>query len=84
MTQSHYLATLISTNLIFIGERVAYLKGETAMKYHLNFSYENVIVPMNAQTAAAIETLFGKSIAYDETWNNSQEGFVEKHREFRI
>jgi len=54
------------------------------MKYHINFSYENIIVPMNAQTAAAIETLFGKSEHYRETWHNSKEGFVQEPREFRI
>ena len=54
------------------------------MQYYLTFSYEHVVVPMNAQTTAAIETLFGKSVSYEGTWANSQEGLIEKGREFRI
>lgn len=54
------------------------------MQYHLSFAYEHVVVPMNAQTTSAIETLFGKSVSYETTWTNSQEGLIEKGREFRI
>ena len=54
------------------------------MQYHLTFAYEHVVVPMNAQTTAAIETLFGKSVSYETTWSNSQDGLIEKGREFRI
>ena len=54
------------------------------MQYHLSFAYEHVVVPMNATTTAAIETLFGKSVSYETTWTNSQEGLIEKGREFRI
>ena len=54
------------------------------MQYYLTFSYEHVVVPMNAQTTAAIEALFGKSVSYETTWANSQEGFIQKGREFRI
>lgn len=54
------------------------------MKYQINFAYENVIVPMNAQTAAAIETLFGKGVVYRETWVDREDGLVQEPREFRI
>ena len=54
------------------------------MQYYLTFSYEHVVVPMNATTAAAIETLFGKSVSYETTWDNNQEGLIAQGREFRI
>lgn len=55
------------------------------MQYHLMFAYDHVVVPMNAQTTAAIEMLFGKSVSYETTWDTSNgEGFIERSREFRI
>jgi len=54
------------------------------MKYQINFGYENVIVPMNAQTTAAIEVLFGKGVQYKESWVDREEALVAEPREFRI
>ena len=54
------------------------------MHFFLDFSYENVIVPVNDKTAAAIKTLFGDGVSYDETYEDGKNGLYAKPRSFRI
>jgi hypothetical protein len=54
------------------------------MHYFLDFSYENVVVPMNDKTTAAIQVLFGSGVSYDETYKDGKNGLYAKPRSFRI